>query len=81
MANTYVITSMVHATGATGDFPWQVSGTVNGTPVSVTVWNSVLSPNLGSAIAFQNFITPLFLAVYNGLTPIPQAPPLTSWSV
>jgi hypothetical protein len=81
VANSYAITSMSHQTAAAGDFLWTITGTVNGTAVSVAVWNTVLQPNLATAIGFQNFMTPLLLAAFNNLTPQAQAPPLISWVI
>jgi hypothetical protein len=79
MANSYVITLITHQ----GDNA-TVYGTVNGVQVCVLCsWSEITAqPNV---TAFEDFVSPLMLAVYNTITtPIPINSDTThnnSWSL
>ena len=64
MANNYVITSI----SSVGD-ALTVTGTVNGTQVTYVGSVAAAGSALGSAVAFENYIAPLLLA----LVPPPAA--------
>jgi hypothetical protein len=57
MSHAYVISSV----SVVGD-ALTVTGTVDGTAVTVNTWVSAAGNAMASAIAFRNFITPLMLA-------------------
>jgi len=68
MSHTYVISSV----STLGD-QTTVTGTVDGTPVTVQFWTTSQSQAaMASAIAFHNFIAPLMLAA---VPPTPVSSP------
>jgi hypothetical protein len=65
MAHTYVFGLIQYPTNAVGDPFINVSGTVDGTPVTTGCWYSDYISHAASAISAQNFIIGLLLAAYN----------------
>lgn len=81
MANAYTITSVQLTPSTLADPPVLIFGTVNGVAVQVQVWHSVYQANSGTAVGFQNWVSPLLLAAYNAILPPGTAvPPSNSWS-
>ena len=74
MAHTYVVTSAMTVGDQT-----TVTGTVDGTPVTVNVWKSALTA-FPSVLAMQAYLAPLMLAA---LPPAPVVQPnaqVGTWS-
>ena len=68
MAHTYVIQTVT-----TLNDSLTVTGTVDGTPVTVQTWVSAAGGSMASAIGFRAFIAPLMLAA---VPPVPVSNPL-----
>ena len=74
MAHNYVIETVSEL----GDV-LTVTGSVDGTPVTVNTWVSAAGGSLGSVLAFRTFIAPLMLAQVPP-TPISQPTLIGSFS-
>jgi hypothetical protein len=79
VSNVYVISSVVENTSID---TITVTGTVNGTPVTVVCWISALGNAMASAVGFQNYFQPLMLAAYNKIiAPTNVVPPTPGFTV
>lgn len=81
MANIYSSISIQPYPSAAADPQVSITAQVNGVSVAISVWKSVLLANLGTAIAFSNWIQPLLLAAYNNTLTSTSTPPITSFTV